>query len=163
MNSKRTIILGIDPGFGRVGWGVIHRQGTVNIPIAYGCIETTKTTPFVDRLEQIETELTHILIEYQPSVVGIESLFFTNNITTAIDVSHARGVILLTCKKHNARYIDITPTQVKQCMTGYGKADKKQMQDMVKRELQLDSIPKPDDAADALAIAITAAAMHKIR
>lgn len=156
-HKPQPIILGIDPGFGRVGWGIVQKTARQLIPCAYGCIETHKQQSFVDRLLTIEQELIAIIEEYHPTLVGIESLFFHTNTTTAMNVSHARGVMLLTCHKHGIPCHDITPLQVKQGLTGYGKADKQQMQTMVKMQLGLTSIPKPDDAADALAVAIVTA------
>lgn len=156
---SKTTILGIDPGFGRVGWGVLQKDRGNIIAQAYGCIETPARSDFSKRLHTIEQELVEIIHEYQPTVVGIESLFFYKNITTAINVSQARGVVVLACHKEQCRIIDITPLQVKQAVTGYGKAEKKQMQKMVMMHLGLQVMPTPDDAADALAVAIATAAV----
>lgn len=149
-------ILGIDPGYGRVGWGVIEGAGSKWHYIAHGCIETDKRFSFPKRLLQIEEELKEVITQYQPTVSAVEQIFFVKNITTGIDVSQARGVILLTLAHYKIPIAELTPTQIKQAITGYGKAEKRQVQEMVKRELKMDSLPTQDDAADALGVAITA-------
>ena len=149
-----TRILGIDPGFGRIGFGVVEkREGKIQA-VCYGCIETNAKRSFVERLEEMQQELRHLLKKYRPSVVVVEDLFFYKNITTAIKVSQARGVILLTLKQAGIKIIEITPLQLKQAMTGYGRAEKSQVQKMVQLELKIKKKIKPDDAADALALAI---------
>jgi len=151
------IILGIDPGFGRTGWGVLQdEQGQLKM-IAYGCIETAKEKEFSQRLEILYKEVKQIIKKFKPNALAVEELFFCKNITTAIKVSHARGVILLAGKQAKISVYEFTPLQVKQAVSGYGKADKQQVQQMVKTLLGLKEIPKPDDAADALAVAICGA------
>ena len=146
-------ILGIDPGYGIVGFGIIdtHRDNAV---VDYGVIETPKTEPFAERLMHIEEALRVIFETYKPDEVAIEELFYFRNQTTVIPVAEARGVIVLTARKHCERIFEYTPMQIKQALTGNGRAEKKQMQFMVKSVLGLEKIPKPDDAADALAVAI---------
>jgi crossover junction endodeoxyribonuclease RuvC len=148
------IILGIDPGFATVGWGVIEKKGTESTVVAYGHISTDKKTLFSKRLLEISIDLTAIIEKYAPEEASIEELFFYNNQKTAIDVAQARGAILLTLEHFSITVAGYTPLEVKQALTNYGQADKKQMQDMVKLLLKLPEIPKPDDTADALAIAL---------
>lgn len=143
-------ILGIDPGYGILGWGVIEDNMKV---VDYGAIETPSTMPIDERLFVIHNELSAIIEEYKPDSAGIERLFFSKNTTTAIKVANAIGVILLTFHQHVLLYQEYTPLQVKQALTGYGRADKKQMQYMIKSIFSLREAPKPDDAADALAVA----------
>ena len=150
-------ILGIDPGYGRCGWGIIEQKGSQYKMIDYGCIETSPNQLFSERLEQIHQAISQLIKLHQPAKVGVEELFFAKNTKTALKVAQARGVILLTIQQAHIPIIELTPNQVKQSVTSYGGADKKQVQDMVKMMLRLAEIPKPDDAADALAIAITAA------
>ncbi len=146
-------ILGIDPGYGIVGFGIIdtHRNNAV---VDYGVIETPKEETFPVRLLRIEESLRVLMEKYKPDEIAIEELFYFHNQTTVIPVAEARGVIVLTCEKYCERIFEYTPMQVKQALTGNGRADKKQMQFMVKAVLGLEKIPKPDDAADALAIAL---------
>ncbi|MBR1890351.1 MAG: crossover junction endodeoxyribonuclease RuvC [Clostridia bacterium] len=146
-------ILGIDPGYGIVGYGIIdtHRNNAV---VDYGVIETTKDTPFAERLEIIEKGFRFLFEKYKPDEVSIEELFYFRNQTTVIPVAEARGVIVLTARKYCDKLFEYTPMQVKQALTGNGRADKKQMQFMVKSILGLEKVPKPDDAADALALAL---------
>lgn len=149
------IILGIDPGIGRTGWGIIHSQsGTVSAH-HYGCIETHKTMIGEKRLQELYEQINAIIQLEQPDVVAIEELFFNTNVSTALIVGQARGVILLAAAQHNIPVAVYTPSQVKIAVTGYGKADKKQVGQMIKTLLKLTSIPKLDDTADALAIALT--------
>lgn len=149
------IILGIDPGLATVGYGVIKSENGNVTPIDYGVILTPKEAHFFDRLYMIEKSTEKLLLKYNPDEVAMEELFFNNNAKTAIDVAQARGVTLVTCMKHTRKLFEYTPLQIKQALTGYGRADKKQIQEMVKRLLNLKKIPKPDDAADALAVALT--------
>ena len=151
------IILGIDPGTATTGFGLIeaNERGDL-LYITCGHIATAPDTPAPQRLVTIKNSLLKLLKQYKPSVVVVEKLFFTTNITTAISVAEARGVVLATMAEHNLEILEYTPLQVKQGLTGYGKADKQQVQRMVKTILNLEDIPKPDDAADALAIAICA-------
>lgn len=146
-------ILGIDPGYGIVGYGIIdtHRN---NFVVDFGVIETPKEDSFPVRLLRIEESLRVLLETYKPDEVAIEELFYFHNQTTVIPVAEARGVIIATAMKHCEKIYEYTPMQIKQALTGNGRADKKQMQFMVKNVLGLEKIPKPDDAADALAIAL---------
>lgn len=146
-------ILGIDPGYGIVGFGLIdtHRN---NYVVDFGVIETPKEDPFPVRLQRIEEGLRVLFETYKPDEVAIEELFYFHNQTTVIPVAEARGVIILTAKKYCDRLFEYTPMQIKQALTGNGRAEKKQMQFMVKNVLGLEKIPKPDDAADALAVAL---------
>jgi crossover junction endodeoxyribonuclease RuvC len=150
-------ILGIDPGTARMGFGVIEVDGGSIKLIDYGCINTHQRDQMADRLVEIYGDLQKIIKEYQPNLVAIENLFFFNNQKTAISVSQARGVAVLAARLAKLPIHEPTPLQVKQAVACYGKADKAQVQQMVKTLLKLDKIPKPDDAADALAIAICAA------
>ena len=147
-------ILGIDPGVAIVGFGVVDSEGGTQRMVQYGAINTPANTPLAARLVQIEQDLMELLQQFKPDEVAIEELFFSKNITTGIAVSHARGVILATVEKAGIPLYEYTPMQVKQAVVGYGLAEKNQVMDMTKRLLKLRSVPKPDDAADALAIAI---------
>ena len=147
-------ILGIDPGVAIVGFGVVDSEGGTQRMVQYGAINTPANTPLAARLEQIEQDLMELLQQFKPDEVAIEELFFSKNITTGIAVAHARGVILATVEKAGIPLYEYTPMQVKQAVVGYGLAEKNQVMDMTKRLLKLRSVPKPDDAADALAIAI---------
>lgn len=148
-------ILGIDPGTGILGFGVIDVVKGKSHMVTAGVIRTPAHTPLDERLVEIYDGLNEIIAETSPSVMSIEKLFFARNVTTAIGVSHARGVAMLAGKKAGLELAEYTPLQIKQTLTGYGKADKKQVQEMVRLTLNLKEIPKPDDAADALAAAIT--------
>jgi crossover junction endodeoxyribonuclease RuvC len=149
-------IMGVDPGTGILGFGVIEsKKGQSPIIVDAGVVSTPAHTPLPERLEDIYNSLTEIIQQTKPDVVAIEKLFFTSNITTAISVAEARGVAELVAQQQRVEIAEYTPLQIKQTLTGYGRADKKQVQEMVKRELKLDKIPKPDDAADALAAALT--------
>jgi len=147
-------ILGIDPGTAITGIGVVEKQGNKLIPIHYGCITTPAHSPLTERLVTLHEKLNDTIKEFKPNEISVEEVFFSRNVKTAISVAHARGVILLAAAKANLAVGEYTPPQIKLAVTGYGKADKKQMQQMVKTLLHLDKIPKPDDAADALAVAI---------
>lgn len=149
------IILGIDPGYAIVGFGVLEYKNNNFKVIDYGVITTNKDMAFPNRLLTISKELDFIIKSYKIESVTMEELFFNKNTKTAIQVAQARGAILLTTSLNNLPIYEYTPIQIKQGVVGYGRADKKQVQEMVKIILNLDSIPKPDDAADALAIAIT--------
>ena len=147
-------IIGIDPGLAIVGWGVVESvRGSVR-PVAYGAITTPAHTPIEDRLVMIANDLEAILKKYEPDEMAVEELFFTNNITTGISVAEARGVILCTAKRCGVKISEYTPPQVKQAVVGYGKAEKHQVIAMVTSILGLPKPPKPDDTADAIAIAI---------
>ncbi len=152
-------IIGIDPGTGILGFGVVDVKGSKTSLVTAGVITTPAHTPLPDRLEEIYNGLTEIIAETNPSVMAIEKLFFNTNVTTAMSVSHARGVAMLTGKQARLRIEEYTPLQIKQTITGYGKADKKQVQEMVRMQLGLSEVPKPDDCADALAAAIMCAFM----
>ena len=155
------IIAGIDPGTAIVGWGVVDTGPTHNLSkavcLGYGCITTDKSMSDSKRLVAIANGMDGLLKEYKPEIVSVEKLFFAHNQTTVMTVSQARGVILLAIEQHAMELAEFTPLQVKQSLTGYGKAEKPQIQKMVALLLKLPQIPKPDDAADALAIALTAA------
>lgn len=155
-------IIGIDPGTGILGFGVIDVGPRNNISlVTAGVITTPAHTPLDERLEEIFDGLTEIIAETKPEQMSIEKLFFARNVTTAMSVSHARGVAMLTGRKAKLPIAEYTPMQIKQSLTGYGKADKKQIQEMVRIQLSLKEVPKPDDAADALAAAITHAMMTR--
>ena len=148
-------IIGIDPGTGILGFGVIEINNRKISMVTAGVITTPAHTPLDVRLEEIFDGLTQIIAETNPDMMSIEKLFFARNVTTAMSVSHARGVAMLSGRKARLPIHEYTPMQIKQTVTGYGKADKKQVQEMVRMQLNLKEIPKPDDAADALATAIT--------
>ena len=148
------VILGIDPGLAIVGWGVIEYSGNRFHTLAYGAIRTPAGMETPKRLLSIRRDMEELLKKYKPQHMAVEELFFNQNITTAITVGQARGVVLLCCAKRNIPVFEYTPLQSKQALVGYGRADKKQMQQMVKVFLGLPEVPKPDDAADALAMAI---------
>ena len=148
-------ILGIDPGLAIVGWGIVERvNGMTFRPIAYGSINTPAHTSVSSRLALIYKNINHIIEKYQPDEMAIEELFFTNNQTTGIAVAEARGVILLAAEEHGIPIAEYTPPQVKQAVVGYGGAEKKQVIAMVTSLLRLPAPPKPDDTADAIAIAL---------
>lgn len=146
------IILGIDPGYAIVGYGVIDTDGMR--PISYGAIRTEAGVPIEDRLSEIYDNMTELLRTFRPDHVAIEKLYFNTNEKTAINVSQARGVIVLACVKCGVKVHEYTPLQVKMSVVGYGRAEKGQIMDMTKRLLGLKKTPRPDDAADALAIAL---------
>lgn len=156
-------IIGIDPGTGILGFGVIDAHGGQVKLVDAGVVTTPAHTPLPDRLEDIYNSLSEIIQATKPEVMAIEKLFFSRNVTTAMSVSHARGVAMLTGKQAGLHIEEYTPQEIKQSMTGYGKADKKQMQEMVRLQLGLKEVPKPDDAADALATAIMCAFMYRQR
>lgn len=147
-------ILGIDPGYATIGYGIVEYDNFRFKTIAYGAITTSAKKDFADRLCDIYDDITTIINMYNPECLAIEKLFFNTNTTTAIDVAQARGVILLASQKNNIKIFEYTPLQVKQSITGYGRAEKHQVMEMVKNLLALNSVPKPDDTADALALAI---------
>lgn len=148
-------ILGIDPGTAITGFGVIDCVGANFKFVDAGVIRTPKEQPMHERLSTVYDEMKELLAEFKPDVMSIELLFFARNVTTAMTVGQSRGIVMLAATQANVPIYEYTPMQVKQAVTGYGKADKKQIQEMVKNLLKLDAIPKPDDAADGLAIAIT--------
>lgn len=148
------VILGIDPGYAIVGYGLIEKNGYETKCLDYGAITTDKDTDFPTRLVQIADGLTYLIEKYKPDCLAIEELFFQNNQKTAINVAMARGVTVEIAKRKLGKLYEYTPLQIKQALTGNGRAEKKQVQYMVKATLNLKDIPKPDDAADALAVAI---------
>lgn len=148
------IILGIDPGIAIVGYGIVSYEKNRFVDSAYGAITTPAHTKLEDRLLRIYDDLTALIEKYRPDAISIEELFFNTNQKTGIQVASARGVILLAAKKMNVPIYEFTPLQVKQAVVGYGRAEKQQVMKMVKTLLNLDTIPKPDDAADGLALAI---------
>ena len=149
------IILDIDPGIATLGYGVIEKDERGNFrAVDYGVVLTPKDEGLPVRLAMLEEGVQKVLDKYRPDEIAMEELFFSKNITTGIAVAHARGVAMLTCVKACGKLYEYTPMQIKQALTGYGKADKKQIQTVVASMLRLQSIPKPDDAADALGIAL---------
>lgn len=157
------VILGFDPGIATLGYGVIKTEkGVKPQMLDYGIVSTPKDENIAVRLAMLEKGVKQLLEKYQPNEIAIEELFFAKNVKTAINVAHARGVVLLTCIKECGRIYEYTPLQIKQALTGYGRADKKQIQAMVKMFLKLNAVPKPDDAADALAVALTHAQTNKL-
>lgn len=154
-------IIGIDPGTGILGFGVVDIVKGKAHMVTAGVITTPAHTPLDERLEEIFDGLTEIIAETNPDVMSIEKLFFAQNVTTAMSVSHARGVAMLTGRRAKMPIAEYTPLQIKQTLTGYGKATKKQMQEMVRIHLNLSEVPKPDDCADALAAAITHSMMSR--
>ncbi len=155
-------ILGIDPGTATVGWGMIEAKSGKPKAIAYGHIATDKSLPIETRLQEIRDDLTTLIKKYRPDRVAVEELFFFNNQKTVITVAEARGVILLTLVDFSLTIAEYTPLEVKQSLTNYGRADKQQMQLMTQKLLGLSALPKPDDAADALAIALCDLARYKM-
>ena len=156
------IILGIDPGIADTGFGIIKKTGNKIGCLGYGSIKTPAKKEIADRLEIINNDLGILIKKHKPDLIAVEQLFFAKNAKTALIVGHARGVVLLTAKQNNIPLTEFTPLQVKQAVTTYGKADKTQVQRMVKLILKLNVLPKPDDAADALAVAICAINNRKI-
>jgi crossover junction endodeoxyribonuclease RuvC len=148
------IILGIDPGYAIVGYGLVEYTNNKFTPIKYGAILTSSGCNIEDRVHKIYIELNEIISQYKPSAMAVEKLFFTTNQRTVIDVAQARGVIMLCATINNVKFFEYTPLQVKQAVVGYGRAEKSQVMEMTKRILCLKEVPKPDDTADALAIAI---------
>ena len=148
------IILGLDPGTASTGYGILKKDKGSLLCLEYGCFETPKHKTAGERLVLLEKALLRVLNAYKPDVVVVERLFFFKNLKTAMPVSEARGVLLLTIARKKITTVELSPLQVKMAITGYGRADKKQIQGMVKEILKLKEVPKPDDAADALALAI---------
>ena len=157
MFQDSRIILGIDPGYGRVGYGIIRKDSNALMYDSAGCIETSPANSHANRLHTIYRDLKRIIEVKKPQVVALEQLFFAKNTKTALRVAETRGVLLLLSEEYGISLREFTPLQVKMAACGYGRADKAQIQNMVMRILKLPSLPKPDDAADALAIALTAA------
>ncbi len=163
MKKDKIKILGIDPGFGRVGFGIIKGGGGEWRAQSYGCIETDAGRSFLYRLEYIHDTLGRIVKKYRPDLASVEDLFFYKNAKTAIQVGQARGVILLTLRQAGLPVEEFTPLQIKQALTGYGRAEKKQIQRMVAIQLNMEKKPCQDDAADALAAALTCAVSLRMR
>lgn len=155
-------IMGIDPGIAIVGFGIIDQSGSQLKTVQYGSIQTKPEFTTPRRLKQIYDACTELLEQYKPDVVAVEKLFFNRNVTTAFTVGQARGVIILAAEEAGVEITEYTPLQVKQAVVGYGKAEKHQMQEMVKMLLALPSIPRPDDVADALGVAICEAHSAKL-
>lgn len=152
------IILGVDPGTARLGWGVVCGETIV----ACGCLETKPELVEEDRLKTLFDQLNRLIKKYQPEAVAVEKLFFFKNQTTVIPVAQSRGIILLAAAQNELPVFSYTPLQIKQAVTGYGRAEKNQVQQMVKAILKLKNIPRPDDAADALAVALTHLFSYKL-
>lgn len=150
-------ILGIDPGTATTGYGIIENRDGKLRALEYGCIKTSPKKRAETRLAEIYKDLNHLIKKHQPGILAVESVFFYKNVKTAIAVAQSRGVVLLAATQAKVPVVEYTPLQVKSTLTSYGKAEKKQVQYMVQKLLDLKSIPKPDDAADALAVAICAA------
>ena len=148
------VILGIDPGIATVGFGVIRAEGSAQQVVRYGAVTTPAGIRLSARLRQIHGDVCELIDTFKPDAIAIEQLFFNTNITTGIAVAHGRGVILLACQKAGIRIYEYTPLQVKQAVVGYGRAEKKQVMEMVKRICRLNAPPRPDDAADAVALAL---------
>lgn len=157
------IVLGIDPGYATVGVAIIEQKNNKVFSLLHKAIITKAHLPLSTRCLNIVNELSELIKKYKPTMVGIESLFFSNNSKTAIDVAQARGAIILCCEQHGVTPINFTPLQVKVSICGYGGAKKDQVQRMVKKVFNLEKIPKPDDVADALAIAFCAANTSKVQ
>ena len=151
------LILGLDPGYARAGWGIISQEKNILQPFAFGCLETKVGVPHAERLKKLQDELKKIITKYQPEALAIEELFFFKNLKTALQVAESRGVILATAFDCHLPIYEYTPLQIKQAVTSYGRADKNQVQQMVKLILKMKNIIQPDDAADAMAVAITCA------
>ncbi|GMK38366.1 crossover junction endodeoxyribonuclease RuvC [Paenibacillus sp. PR3] len=147
-------VLGIDPGIAIVGFGFVDKDGHKLTPVQYGSIETKAGTPQETRLIQVYESAGALMDKYKPDEVAVEKLFFNRNVTTAFAVGQARGVIILAAAQRGLPVAEYTPLQVKQAVVGYGKAEKRQVQEMVRMFLKLSAVPKPDDVADALAVAI---------
>jgi crossover junction endodeoxyribonuclease RuvC len=148
------IIMGIDPGFAITGYGIVKYEGNKFSPLEYGSVQTKAGTPFAQRLLKLDDEISLIIEKFKPDAISVEELFFNKNIKTAIAAAHGRGVVLAAAARSGTEVFEYTPLQVKQAVVGYGRADKAQVQQMVKAILNLPEIPKPDDVADALAIAV---------
>ncbi len=147
-------IMGIDPGIAIVGFGFIDKNGSKLTPVQYGCIQTEAYTPEEERLLHVYEGMVQLIEKYEPQMIAFEKLFFNRNVTTAMSVSQARGVAILAAAQKGLPIAEYTPMQVKQAIVGYGKAEKRQVQEMVRMFLNLQKVPKPDDVADALAVAV---------
>ena len=149
------IVLGIDPGYALMGWGVVEGQAGRLRLLGYGCVETKAGVPMQHRLRTLQLGVRNLVETYQPDEVAFEELFFAQNVTTALMVGAARGAAIIEAAAYTENLYEYTPMQIKQAVTGYGKADKHQVQTMVKMLLRMDEIAQPDDAADAIAVALT--------
>jgi len=147
-------ILGVDPGLAILGWSILEAEGHIPIHVHYGCIRTTSSTPLSRRLVEISADFSLLLEQHQPDAIALETLFFVKNAKTLAQVGHTRGVVLLSAGERNISIFEYAPRQIKMALTGYGGAEKRQMQLVIQRRLALPSIPKPDDAADAVAVAL---------
>ncbi|MBI2175304.1 MAG: crossover junction endodeoxyribonuclease RuvC [Parcubacteria group bacterium] len=161
--SKDAVILGIDPGFARLGYALVVESGRALRLLAASCVETPSGTSPAERLATIAAAIERVIRTHHPSVVAMEQLFFSTNQKTAIRVAEVRGVILLLAAKNGLPVFECTPLELKAALTGYGAAPKAQVQEMVKLLLRLPAVPKPDDVADAIAVALTCAASAKMR
>jgi len=157
MTKQAKIIIGFDPGLADTGFGVIAVNGAKLVCLEYGSLKTPAKTDLPNRLANLYQQAKELLVKYKPDLVGIEQLFFCRNVTTAFQVGQARGVVMLAIGQQQIACLEFTPLQIKQAVAGYGQADKRQIQQMVKLILSLQEIPKPDDAADGLAAALCAA------
>lgn len=153
--TSALIVLGIDPGYALMGWGVVEQDGARMRLLGYGCVETRAGVPMQHRLRTLQLGVRDLVTIYKPDDVAFEELFFARNVTTALMVGAARGAAIIAAAEYTENLYEYTPMQIKQAVTGWGKADKKQIQQMVKLLLNMEEIPKPDDAADAIACAIT--------
>ncbi|MGI6046269.1 MAG: crossover junction endodeoxyribonuclease RuvC [Eggerthellaceae bacterium] len=152
--KKERIILGIDPGLAHTGWGIVFQDGGKFTCQAYGCVETKKELPLEQRLKKIHEQIDAVINRYEPSCVGIETIWFGQNVSAAFDTGQARGAALVACAEHNLHVSEFSPRQIKLAVVGTGTADKDQVQYMVRQLLALSEVPRPDHAADALAAAI---------
>jgi crossover junction endodeoxyribonuclease RuvC len=148
------IVIGIDPGLARLGYGVIKVERDGVSPLTYGCLQTPAAMSAGERLLAMYEGITALFLQYHPDCIAVERLFFAKNVTSAMSVSEVRGVLLLAAEQQGIPVTEYTPNQVKQAITGSGKADKRQVQEMICRLLHLDTVPRPDDAADGLSIAL---------
>lgn len=156
------VIMGIDPGFAITGYGIVKYEGNKFSVVDYGAITTKASTAFADRLLILNNSLEELIIKFKPAAISVEELFFNKNIKTALSAAHGRGIALLAAAKSGSTVYEYTPLQVKQAVVGYGRAEKSQIQQMVKIILNLPEIPKPDDVADALAVAICHGHSHRM-
>jgi crossover junction endodeoxyribonuclease RuvC len=163
VTAAPRIILGLDPGLATTGYGVVEQRGNSLRSLEHGVVSTPAGVELHDRLSLVFDEITELLARFRPEATAVESLFFNVNVRTALAVGQARGVALLACSRAGSALFEYTPQQVKQAVCGYGKADKRQVQEMVRMLLALPEIPRPDDAADALGVAICHAHTRGVR
>jgi crossover junction endodeoxyribonuclease RuvC len=159
---SKNVVLGVDPGLATTGWGVVEKSSNATILKAFGAVLTSASLPLTERLQQIYSDLTEIIETYRPSVVAIEELFFAKFAVSIASTAQARGVILLAAAQNGIPVIEYNPRAVKMAMTGFGSASKIQIQSMVQRHFSLKELPRPDDAADALAIALCHIQTHHV-